>query len=332
MKLLITGGAGFIGSNFIHHILKKYPNYKITNVDKLTYSGNLDNLKDIKSKNYKFIKADICNKKLMNKLVPEHDWVVNFAAESHVDRSILGGHIFVRSNVEGVQVLLDAARKNNTKFLQISTDEVYGSIKRGSFTEKSILTPSSPYSSSKASGDLVAMSYFKTYGLPVVITRTTNNFGPYQFPEKLIPLMITNALANKKLPVYGTGKNIRDWTYVEDNCAAIDIVLHKGKFGEIYNISAGNEKQNLEIIRIILKTLNKPESLIEFVKDRPGHDWRYSVKSKKVRKLGWKPEYKFNEAIQKTINWYLDNKSWWLNLKKKASYAEKKLYSKVFHK
>ncbi|MBW2995353.1 dTDP-glucose 4,6-dehydratase [Candidatus Woesearchaeota archaeon] len=329
MKLLVTGGAGFIGSNFIRYMQKKYPKYKITNLDKLTYAGNLDNLKGIKKINYKFIKADICNKRIADKLVPKHDWVINFAAETHVDRSIFADHIFVMSNVVGVQILCDACLKHKTKFLQISTDEVYGSIKKGAFKETDLLNPSSPYSSSKAGGELLAYSFWKTYGLPVRITRSSNNFGPNQCPEKLIPLMITNALTNKKLPVYGTGKNVRDWLFVEDNCSGIDKVLHKGKDGQIYNIGGGNTKPNFEIINLILQHLGKNQSLIKYVKDRPGHDWRYCLNSAKIKKLGWKPKNSFKEALKKTVEWYLMNPNWWAKEIKKAKL--RKFQQKVMH-
>jgi dTDP-glucose 4,6-dehydratase len=329
MRLLVTGGAGFIGSNFIRYIQQKYPEHKITNVDKLTYAGNLDNLKGIETKNYKFVKADICNKKIIDKLVPKHDWVINFAAETHVDRSIFADHMFVMSNVVGVQVLCDACLKHKTKFLQISTDEVYGSINEGNFKETDLLNPSSPYSSSKAGGELLAHSFWKTYGLPVRITRSSNNFGPYQCPEKLIPLMITNALNDKSLPVYGTGMNVRDWLYVEDNCVGIDTVLHNGADGEIYNIGGGNTKPNMEIVKLILEHLSKPESLIEYVKDRPGHDFRYSLDSDKIRKLGWQPKYAFSDAIKLTIDWYLKNEDWWKKEIKKAKL--RKFQQKVRH-
>ncbi|MFN3966323.1 MAG: dTDP-glucose 4,6-dehydratase, partial [Endomicrobiia bacterium] len=279
MRILVTGGCGFIGSNFIRYILKKYHEYKIINLDKLTYAGNPDNLKDIeKNKNYKFVKGDICDSKIVDKLVKEVDCIINFAAESHVDRSILEPGSFLKTDVFGTYTLLESAKKNNIKrYIQISTDEVYGSIENGSFTEESPLRPNSPYSASKASADMLCRAYFVTYNLPVIITRSSNNFGPYQYPEKIIPLFITNALEDKLLPVYGDGKNIRDWIYVLDNCKAIDLVLHKGKPGEIYNIGGGNEIQNIELTKKILKLLNKPESLIKFVEDRAGHDRRYSL-------------------------------------------------------
>lgn len=316
-KILITGGCGFIGSNFIHYILKKYSNYQIINLDKLTYAGNLENLSDIeKNPRYKFIKGDICDRKLVNKIMKDIDWVVNFAAATHVDRSILEPFEFIKTNVVGVEILLEAAKKYKIKkFLQISTDECYGDIKKGKAKETDPLLPNSPYASSKAAADLIVRAYFKTYNLPVLITRSSNNFGPYQYPEKLIPLFITNLLENKKVPLYGTGKNVRDWIYVLDNCSGIDVVLHKGKIGEIYNIGGGNEKTNLEITKIILKELKKDETWIEYVKDRPGHDFRYALDSSKIKRLGWRPKYKFKEAIRETIKWYKKNQKWWKRIK-----------------
>ena len=313
-KLLITGGAGFIGSNFIKYILNKYPNYEIINLDALTYCGNLENLTDIESNpNYTFIKGDICDNVLVTDITKDVDYIINFAAESHVDRSISDPEIFIKSNILGTQVLLDAARKANIKkYLQISTDEVYGSLgKEGYFTENTPLSANSPYSASKAGADLMVRAYHNTFKLPINITRCSNNYGPYQFPEKLIPLMISNALENKKLPIYGNGKNIRDWLHVYDHCSAIDLVLHKGKNGEIYNIGGNNEKQNIDIVKLILKNLNKPETLIQYVKDRPGHDQRYAIDSTKIQKeLGWKPKYTFKTVINKTIQWYLNNQEW----------------------
>ncbi|HEX9917403.1 MAG TPA: dTDP-glucose 4,6-dehydratase [candidate division Zixibacteria bacterium] len=320
MKLLVTGGAGFIGSNFIRYILSRYPNYKIINLDKLTYAGNLDNLSDSeKNKNYTFIKSDITDQKLVENILREKpDAILNFAAETHVDRSIYNPEDFVKTNIVGTGVLMDAAIKYETpKFIQISTDEVYGSLgKKGTFTEESNLAPNSPYSASKAAADLLCRSYFKTFDFPVIITRSCNNFGPYQFPEKLLPLFISNALSDNELPLYGDGLNIRDWIYVLDNCRAVDIVLHKGKKGEIYNISSNNEMTNLEMTKLILKKLKKPESLIKFVKDRPGHDRRYALDASKLRgDLGWKPKYSFEEGINKTVDWYLGNKAWWEKVK-----------------
>jgi len=317
--ILITGGAGFIGSNFIHYFLKKHKGCRVVNLDSLTYCGNLENLKDIENNpRYKFIKGDINNQVLIDKVFRKEkpNFIVNFAAESYVDRSISGPLIFTKTNILGTHLLLEAARKYKVKkFLQISTDEVYGSIIKNKFKEIDPLNPSSSYSASKASVDLLALSYFKTFNLPVLITRSSNNFGPYQFPEKIIPLFITNLLKNKRVPLYGTGKNVRDWIYVLDNCAGIDFVLHQGKIGEIYNIGGGNELSNLKITKIILKELGKDESMIKYVKDRPGHDFRYAVETKKIKNLGWKPKYKFKKALFQTINWYKDNFSWWKKLK-----------------
>lgn len=320
MKILVTGGAGFIGSNFIRHLMSSHPGYKIVNVDTLTYAGNLDNLRDIDTDlRYTFVKGDICDSNLINTILEKHeiDMIVHFAAESHVDRSIADASVFVRTNVLGTHTLLDAARRHAIrKFIHISTDEVYGSIPEGSFKETDILTPSSPYSSSKAGSDLLALSYFTTYNLPVIVTRCTNNFGPYQYPEKLIPLFVTNLIDGKKVPVYGTGKNIRDWIHVNDHCRAVDFLLHKGKTGEIYNIGGGSEKTNLEITEKILELLRKDESMIEYVTDRPGHDFRYSLNCSKLRSLGWKPGYSFEEGLQDTVTWYMQNEWWWRPLKK----------------
>ena len=317
LNLLITGGSGFIGSNFIRHMLEKYPNCKIFNLDKLTYAGNPDNLKDIENNpKYSFVRGDICDPAVVDKVMQNVNHVVHFAAESHVDRSIEDGSVFVRTNVLGTYTLLESAMKHGImKFIHVSTDEVYGSIKEGSFKETDMLTPSSPYSSSKAGSDLIAQSYYITYKLPVIITRCTNNFGPYQYPEKLIPLFITNLLKNRNVPVYGTGKNVRDWIYVLDHCRAIDFVLHNGSIGEIYNIGGGVEKTNLEITWKILAMLSKDESMIEYVKDRPGHDLRYSLDCSKLRELGWRPEYNFDEALAETIKWYVENRWWWEKLK-----------------
>jgi len=317
LKLLVTGGAGFIGSNFIRYMLKVYPEYRIINLDKLTYAGNLDNLKDIEGNpNYKFMKGDICDSSLISNLVKEVDVVVNFAAESHVDRSIESPDEFVKTNVLGVNNLLKCSLDAGIKrFVQISTDEIYGSIESSSFKETDILNPSSPYSASKASGDLIALAYYKTYDFSVVITRSTNNFGSYQYPEKLIPLFVTNILEEKKIPLYGDGLNIRDWLYVEDNCEAIDLVLHEGKEGEVYNIGAKNELSNIEITRMVLDILGKDKEFIEYVSDRLGHDKRYSVDISKIKKLGWSPRHNFDEALKLTVNWYKDNKWWWEKLK-----------------
>lgn len=332
MKVLVTGGAGFIGSNFIKYMLKEHKDYKVINLDKLTYAGNLENLKDVENNsNYVFIKGNITDREIVEKIFSDGiDYVVNFAAESHVDRSIDDPGIFLKTNVLGTQVLLDAAKKYGVKkYLQVSTDEVYGSLgETGYFTEQTSLSPNSPYSASKASADLLVRAYHHTFGIPVNITRCSNNYGPYQFPEKLIPLMIINALHGKELPVYGDGLNVRDWLYVEDHCRAIDLVLHKGKIGEVYNIGGNNEKANIEIVRLILKELDKPESLIKYVKDRPGHDRRYAIDSSKIQnELGWKPTYNFDEGMKKTIRWYLDNEEWW---EKIISGEYKDYYEKMY--
>ena len=314
---LVTGGAGFIGSNYIRFMLNKYNDVKIVNLDKLTYAGNLDNLKDIENDpRYKFIKGDICDEILVNEIMPEADVVVNFAAESHVDRSIGAPDDFIKTDIFGAFVLLEAARRNKIeKFIQISTDEVYGSIDKGSFKETDPLMPSSPYSASKTGADRLAFSYFVTYDLPVQITRCSNNFGAYHYPEKLIPLFITNALDNKPLPIYGDGKNVRDWIYVEDHCEAIDFIYKHGEIGEVYNIGGGNEKTNLEITEYILKKLEKPKSLMTFVEDRLGHDRRYSLDCTKLRQLGWVPKHQFEVALDKTSQWYIENRWWWEKLK-----------------
>ena len=329
MKLLLTGGAGFIGSNFIHHILGKYPTYKIINLDKLTYCGNLDNLREVEdNQNYKFIQGDICDRAKIAEIFESEkpDFVINFAAETHVDRSILDPHTFTETNVLGTHILLETAKKFGIeKFLHISTDETYGSVENGKFKEDDILMPNSPYSASKASADLLARSYYKTFSLPVIITRSSNNYGPYQFPEKVIPLFISNILEGKKVPLYGTGKNIRDWIFVLDNCEGIDTVLHNGEVGEIYNIGGGNEVTNLELTKIILDELGKDESQIEYVEDRLGHDFRYALDIEKAKKIGWEPKHSFEEAIRETIKWYLENKDWWEKLKQKEfdEYYEK---------
>jgi len=319
-KILVTGGLGFIGSNFIRYILNKYKDYNITNLDKMTYAGNPENLKDVEnSPRYKFIKGDICDKNLVNRLISKEkpSAVINFAAETHVDRSILSPDSFIKTDILGTHILLEAVREYKTKrYLQISTDEVYGSIQKGRFTEESPLNPSNPYSASKAGADLLVLTYYKTYNLPVLITRSSNNFGPYQYPEKLIPLFITNLLEGKRLPLYGNGLNVRDWIYVLDNCAAIDLVLHKGKLGEIYNIGGNNEKTNKEITKIILRKLKKDEKWIKYVKDRPGHDHRYALDCSKIKRLGWKPKIDFEKAIEETIQWYVDNQNWWKRIKR----------------
>jgi len=317
MHLLIAGGAGFIGSNFVKYVFKAHPSYRITVLDKLTYAGNLDNLKEVKvKKNYRFVKGDICDPKIINRLAKGCDAILNFAAETHVDRSIIGPGSFVTTDIFGTHVLLEAVRSYGIKrYVQISTDEVYGSIVKGSFKESDPLHASSPYSASKAGADLMVLAYYHTYHLPVLITRSSNNFGPNQYPEKLIPLFITNLIEGKKIPLYGDGLNVRDWLYVTDNCEGIDVVLHKGKAGEVYNLGAGNEYTNLEITRLILKALKKSKSMIERVKDRPGHDRRYSIDCRKARALGWKPRYHFEQAILKTVGWYQENEWWWKKLK-----------------
>lgn len=318
MKLLVTGGAGFIGSHFLRYILNTRPQVEVINFDLLTYAGNLENLADIKDDpRYKFVKGDILDNLKVEPLLKGCNGIINFAAESHVDRSILGPEAFVQTNVVGAQRLLDLAKKNKIRFLQISTDEVYGSLgDKGQFTENSPLEPNSPYSASKAAADLLCRAYFHTYNADVVITRCSNNYGPFQFPEKLIPLMISNARNNKPLPVYGDGLHIRDWIYVEDHCSAVLEVFERGRSGEVYNIGANNESPNLDIVKKILKDLKKPESLISFVKDRPGHDRRYALDSSKIQEeLGWKPKMSFEMGLQKTISWYVENEKWVDNLK-----------------
>jgi len=312
-RLLVTGGAGFIGSNFIRLIISKYPDYKVTNLDKLTYCGNLENLRDIeKHKNYTFVKGDITDASLVQKLVSEADVVINFAAESHVDRSITDPGIFVATNVLGTYTLLEAARKKGVElFVQISTDEVYGSVEKGFSREADPLDPRSPYSATKAGADLLAKSYFVTFKLPIIITRSSNNFGPYQYPEKVIPLFITNLMAGKKVPLYADGMNMRDWLYVEDNCEALDTVLHKGKAGEIYNIGIGGETTNLELTNMLLGILGRDKSFIEHVKDRPGHDRRYALDISKLKALGWKPKHEFKKALELTVEWYREKTAWW---------------------
>ncbi len=320
VKILVTGGAGFIGSNFINYLLQKYPDYSVVCLDKLTYAGNISNLKiHFENNNFTFVQGDIADRDFVYELFDQErfDVVVNFAAESHVDRSIHEPELFLRTNVVGTQVLMDACRKYGIKrFHQVSTDEVYGDlpIDRSDlkFSEDSKLRPSSPYSASKASADLLVMAYYRTYGLPVTISRCSNNYGPYQFPEKLIPLMIINALNDKELPVYGTGENIRDWIYVTDHCEALDLIIHNGKEGEIYNVGGNCEKKNIDVVKTILKELGKPESLIKFVKDRPGHDLRYALNIEKIKhELNWEPKTNFEDGIKETICWYIQNKNWW---------------------
>jgi dTDP-glucose 4,6-dehydratase len=326
-SLLVTGGAGFIGSNFIRFMLRKYPEYKIINLDKLTYAGNLENLKDVEdSENYRFIKGDIADTGLIKDIFGHNgiDAVINFAAESHVDRSIEEPGVFIQTDVYGTFVLLEAVKRHECSlFMQISTDEVYGSIINGSFKEDDPLKPNSPYSASKAGAEMIVRSFYKTYGTPAVVTRTSNNFGPYQYPEKLIPLFVTNLIDNKKVPLYGDGMNVRDWIYVDDNCSALDIVLHRGSTGEVYNIGAGNEKPNIWITKKIIELLGKSEDMIEPVTDRLGHDRRYSVDCSKIKKeLGWSAQTDFDQALEKTVNWYLNNEDWWRVLKEKKEEVE----------
>lgn len=320
-SILVTGCAGFIGSNFVRFMLNKYPDYKIINLDALTYAGSRENLKDLEgTSNYQFHHGNILDKQLVENLAGRVDTIINFAAETHVDRSILEAGAFVHTDVLGTFTLLEAAKKYRIdRYIQISTDEVYGSIEKGSFTEQSNLLPNSPYSASKSGADLLVRSYFKTYEVPAIITRSSNNFGAYQYPEKVIPLFITNAMDDKPLPLYGDGKNVRDWIYVLDNCEAIDVVLQKGEPGEIYNIGAGNEIPNVKITEMILEKLNKPKSLIKPVPDRPAHDRRYSLNCNKIHALGWKPRNDFEDALNKTINWYKGNEQWWRKIKEKQT-------------
>jgi dTDP-glucose 4,6-dehydratase len=320
--ILVTGGCGFIGSNFVRHMLAKYP-YQVVNFDKLTYAGNPENLQDIeKDKRYTFIKGDIAEVSDLEKVFElPIDIIVNFAAESHVDRSIIDPDTFIKTNINGTFQLLEMARKRNVKrFVQISTDEVYGSLgKEGTFSEVTPLAPNSPYSASKTSADVLAMSYYKTYVMPVVITRCSNNYGPYQFPEKLIPLIITNAMNDIELPVYGDGLNVRDWIHVADHCEAIDVVLHKGKEGNVYNVGGENERTNIEIVKLILKALGKPEALIKYVTDRPGHDRRYAIDSTKLKKeLEFSPKIDFAHGMEETVTWYSENRDWWERIKSGA--------------
>lgn len=323
MKIIVTGGAGFIGGNFVHYMLNKYNDYRIICLDALTYAGNMETLEPVKNNpNFKFYKADIADREAVYEIFEKEkpDIIVNFAAESHVDRSIDNPGIFLQTNVIGTGVLMDACRKYGiTRYHQVSTDEVYGDLPLDRpdlfFTETTPLHTSSPYSASKASADLLVQAYHRTFKLPVTISRCSNNYGPYHFPEKLIPLMIANALADKELPVYGKGENVRDWLYVEDHCSAIDLIIHKGRVGEVYNIGGHNEKTNLEVVKIILKELGKSEDLIRYVTDRPGHDMRYAIDPTKIHnELGWLPATKFEDGIKKTIKWYLDNKEWWQHI------------------
>jgi dTDP-glucose 4,6-dehydratase len=321
MNLLITGGSGFIGSCFIRHTLKKYSDYKIINLDLLTYAGNPENLKDIENNpNYKFVHGDICDPKLVKELMSQVDICINFAAESHVDRSITGPEVFIETNVKGTLCLLEAAKEFQIKkYVQVSTDEVYGSLgQTGYFTEETPISPNSPYSASKASADMLVRAYYETYKMPVVTTRCSNNYGPFQYPEKLLPLFISNLLNNKQVPVYGDGLNVRDWLYVYDHCSAIDAVMHKGKLGEVYNIGGNNEKTNIEITKLLISEFGKDETSINYVKDRLGHDRRYAIDSSKIQnELGWSPSVTFEEGIKLTIQWYKDNQNWIENISKK---------------
>lgn len=320
MTIIVTGGAGFIGSNFVFHMLKAHPDYRIVCLDKLTYAGNLSTLEPVMNNpNFRFVKLDICDREGVYKLFEEEkpDIVVNFAAESHVDRSIENPEIFLQTNILGTAVMMDACRKYGIqRYHQVSTDEVYGDLPLDRpdlfFTEETPIHTSSPYSSSKAGADLLVLAYHRTYGLPVTVSRCSNNYGPYHFPEKLIPLMISRALADEELPVYGNGENVRDWLHVSDHCEAIDLIIHKGRVGEVYNVGGHNERTNLEVVKTILRALNKPESLIRFVTDRPGHDRRYAIDPTKLEtELGWKPKYTFDTGIEQTIDWYLNNREWW---------------------
>ncbi len=317
MKILVTGGAGFIGSNFVHYVLDKYSDYEVINFDKLTYAGNLDNLRDVEnSPRYSFVKGDIADASAIGPLIARVDAVVNFAAETHVDRSIHDPGGFIQTDIVGIHVILDESRKHGVdKIVLVSTDEVYGSIEHGSFIEDDRLNPSSPYSASKAGGELLALACHKTFGLPVCVTRGSNTYGPNQYPEKVIPLFVTNAVDDIPLPLYGDGMNVRDWLYVADHCSAIDLVLHEGAPGEAYNIGGGNERTNIELTHLILDLLNKPKSLIRRVADRPAHDRRYSIDCSKLARLGWKPGQSFEEGMRLTVDWYVENEWWWRKLK-----------------
>ena len=323
MKILVTGGAGFIGSCFVRHMLNTYEDYKIINLDALTYAGNIENLDDVKdNKNYTFVHGNICDKKLVRDIIADVDCVVNFAAESHVDRSITGPEIFIETNVQGTLNLLQASKELGIdRYLQVSTDEVYGTLgKTGYFYETTPLAPNSPYSASKASADMLVRAYYETYKMPVLTTRCSNNYGPYQYPEKLIPFFISQLLRGKKVPVYGDGLNVRDWLYVYDHCRAIDTVLHKGRVGEVYNVGGHNEKTNMEITRLILATMGKDETSIEYVKDRLGHDRRYAISNDKIQsELGWSPSLTFEEGIKITIDWYLNNQEWMRSIEEKKA-------------
>ncbi|BCJ93378.1 dTDP-glucose 4,6-dehydratase [Anaerocolumna cellulosilytica] len=336
MKILVTGGAGFIGGNFVHYMLEKYSEYQILCLDKLTYAGNIETLEPaLKKSNFTFVKADIADRDVIYEIFEQHqpDMVVNFAAESHVDRSITDPGIFLQTNVIGTGVLLDACKKYGIKrYHQVSTDEVYGDLPLDRqdlfFTEETSIHTSSPYSASKASADLLVQAYYRTFKLPITISRCSNNYGPFHFPEKLIPLMIANALNDKQLPVYGKGENVRDWLYVEDHCIAIDLIIHNGKVGEVYNIGGHNERTNLQVVKTIIKELGKSEELIHYVTDRPGHDMRYAIDPTKIKnELGWEPTTSFDEGIKRTISWYLNNKSWWENI---ISGEYKNYYEKMY--
>jgi len=328
---LITGGAGFIGSNFIHYLLSRYKDIEVVNLDKLTYAGNLDNLKDVADDpRYRFVKGDICDRKIVSEVISGCELVVHFAAETHVDRSILEAGSFITTDVYGTYVLLEEAKKARVKrFIHISTDEVYGSVEEGFSREDDPLKPSNPYSASKAGADRLAYSFFVTYHLPVIIVRASNNFGPYQYPEKIIPLFITNAIDDLILPLYGDGKNIRDWLYVEDHCRAIDLLIEKGKEGEVYNVGGGNLLPNIELTRRILAILGKPETLIRYVADRPGHDRRYALDTTKIKKLGWEPAHSFDEALKATVRWYQENEPWWRKIKENSP-AFKEFYQRWY--
>ena len=332
-KLLVTGGAGFIGSNFIHYVLRNHHDWEVTNLDKLTYAGNLENLQDVEDdRRYRFVTGDMEERELIDEVISDQfDIIVNFAAESHVDRSIMDPSPFIDTNVKGTQVLLEGAKQYKVaKFIQISTDEVYGSLgAEGKFSEESPPLPNSPYAASKAAADFLCRAYYHTYGLPVIITRSSNNYGPFQFPEKIVPLVITNALEGKPIPVYGDGLNVRDWIHVNDHCCALDVIMQKGRIGEVYNIGGSNERTNIELVRMILDIMGKPDSLIAFVADRPGHDRRYALDITKItRELGWRPNNTFEEALKDTVNWYTEHESWWRSIKS-GEYAEyyRKMYS-----
>ena len=324
MRILVTGGCGFIGANFIHLVLEKYKDVRVLNLDKLTYCGNQENLQDVANdERYSFVEGDICDENLVNDLVSDADVVVNFAAETHVDRSIKYPNDFLMTNVFGVKTLLEAAKnKGISKFIQIGTDEVYGSVSEGLSKEEDPLKPNSPYSATKAAGDLLALSYYTTYDFPVIVVRSSNNFGPYQYPEKMVPLFVTNLVCGKKVPVYGDGANVRDWLFVKDNCRAIDAVLRSGRPGEVYNIGGGNHLSNMVMTKSILDVMGKDESSIEYVNDRPGHDRRYALDSSKVEKLGWSPEKDFASNLKETVEWYKQNEDWWKSLKEKAEIIE----------